>query len=153
MLTSGMDKIETWVDVSYGVHTDMRGHTGGVISLGKGVVHHKTGKQKINTKSSTESELVEASNYLPHMVWLGHFLQEQGYKVTKTVFYQDNESAIKLETNGSQSRGGKSRHINIRYFFIKDILQKEGIEIKHCKTDRMIGDYSTKPVQGGLFKN
>ena len=81
----------------------------------------------------------------------GRFLQEQGHKIRKNIFHQDNESAIKLVSNGFRSRGEKSKHISIRYFFIKDIMQREEIKLKHCKTNKMIGDYFTKPVQG-LFK-
>ena len=67
-------------------------------------------------------------------------------------FYQDNTSAMRMESNGRKSCGEKSRHINIRYFFIKDVLKREGIELIHCPTERMIADYYTKPLQGSLFK-
>ena len=70
----------------------------------------------------------------------------------RNIFYQDNTSAIKMESNGRKSCGEKSRHINIRYFFIKDVLKREGIELIHCSTERMIADYFTKPLQGSLFK-
>ena len=46
----------TDVDASYAVHPNMRGHTGETITMGKGIVHCKAGKQKLNVKSSTESE-------------------------------------------------------------------------------------------------
>ena len=130
----------------------MRGHTGGVISLGKGMVSHKSSKQKLNAKSSTEAEVIGASDHIAHTVWMKRFLAGQGYRLNKNVFYQDNESAIRLEQNGFGSRGEKSRHINIRYFFIKDILKSENIELRHCATERMIADFFTKPLQGGLFK-
>ena len=70
----------------------------------------------------------------------------------RTIFYQDNESAIKMEKNGLKSCGSKSRHIKIRYFFIKDILDNEGIELKHCKTEVMLADFLTKPLQGSQFR-
>jgi len=54
---TGLDCLETWVDASYATHGDMRGHTGAVSTLGKGVVHTKSSKQKMNTKSSTETEV------------------------------------------------------------------------------------------------
>ena len=57
-----------------------------------------------------------------------------------------------MESNGLSSCGEKSRHIHIRYFFIKDILKREDIELVHCPTERMIADYYTKPLQGSLFK-
>ena len=51
-----------------------------------------------------------------------------------------------------RSARDKSRHIHVRYFFIKDVLKREGIELLHCPTERMIADYYTKPLQGALFR-
>ena len=59
---------------------------------------------------------------------------------------------MKMESNGQKSCGEKSRHIHIIYFFIKDVLKREDIELIHCPTKRMIADYYTKPLQGSLFK-
>jgi len=147
-----LDTIKSWVDASYATHEDMRGHTGGVISMGNGVVNTRSGKQKINTKSSTETEVVGASDFLPWTVWTKRFLKAQGHEIKSNIYYQDNESAMKIEMNGRKSCGEKSRHIHIRYFFIKDIIQMENIEIRHCKTDKMLADYFTKPLQGALFQ-
>ena len=122
------------------------------MTMGLGIIQGKATKQKLNTKSSTEAELVGASDYIPWTVWAKWFLEEQGYKLKRSIFYQDNESAIKLESNGMKSAGDKSRHIHIRFFFIKDIMKRENIEVKHCPTERMIADYYTKPLQGSLFK-
>ena len=84
-------------------------------------------------------------------MWTTWFLKEQGYVVKSNIFYQDNQSAILLEKNGSRSSGEKSRHINIRYFFIKDVLRRERISVTHCPTEHMIADYFTKPLLGSLF--
>jgi hypothetical protein len=65
---------------------------------------------------------------------------------------QDNESAIKLEKNGRTSAGPKSRHIDIRYFWIKDRLIEADIEVRHCPTLQMLADFFTKPLQGALFR-
>jgi hypothetical protein len=146
-----LGKMQTWVDASYAVHPDMRSHTGGIISFGRGGLICKSSKQKLNTKSSTEAELVGASDYLPNTLWLKMFLEAQGHRIVENVLQQDNESAIKLEKNGRTSAGPKSRHINIRYFFIKDRIKAEGIKIRHCPTLKMIADFFTKPLQGKLF--
>ena len=95
--------MKTWVDAAYACHPDMRSHTGGVISFGKGVYTQKSSKQKLNTKSSTESEVVGASDYIPWAVWTGWFMEAQGYSLSKSIFYQDNQSAIRMEKNGRQS--------------------------------------------------
>ena len=104
------------MDASFGVQTDMRGHTGNAMTLGKGLIHHKSSKHKLNTKSSAESELVGASDYIGHTVWLKRFMEIEGQKFNNILFYQDNESAIKLASNEFGSRSDKSRLIKIRYF-------------------------------------
>ena len=68
MGADNMLKLETWVDASHATHANMRGHTGGTMSFGWGVVHEKSAKQKINTKSTTESEVVALSEYVPHTI-------------------------------------------------------------------------------------
>jgi hypothetical protein len=153
--TIGADSLgecRTWVDASYAVHPDMKSHTGGVMSFGTGGLVCKSSKQKLNTKSSTEAELVGASDYLPNTIWVKNFMQAQGYDITENIFEQDNESAIKLEKNGRMSAGPKSRHIDIRFFWIKDRVQKENILIRHCPTLQMLADFFTKPLQGALFR-
>jgi hypothetical protein len=81
--------MRTWVDASYAVHDDMRSHTGGVVSFGRGAVMSKSLKQKLNVKSSTEAELVGASDYLPFPIWGKNFLWYQGYCLRENVFFQD----------------------------------------------------------------
>lgn len=142
----------TWVDASYAVHRDMKSHTGGAVSFGRGVIMSKSSKQKLNTKSSTEAELVGASNYLPYPIWMKKFLEAQGYTLNKNVFYQDNQSTIRLERNGRKSCGPNSRHIDIQYFFIKNRLELEDIVVEHCPTEQMLADFYTKPLQGNLFR-
>jgi hypothetical protein len=154
VLTLGADcmtTMRTWVDAAYGVHSDMKSHTGGVMSFGIGAVMCKSSKQKLNTKSSTEAELVGASDFLPTTIWSKMFLKEQGYNVTDNIFAQDNQSAMRLETNGRASCGQKSRHIDIRYFFMKDRIKSEQINILYCPTEEMLADFFTKPLQGSLF--
>jgi hypothetical protein len=147
-----MSKLRSWVDASYAVHPDMKSHTGGVMSFGIGGLICKSSKQKLNTKSSTEAEVVGASDYLPNTMWMQMFLAEQGYKLEESVLEQDNESAMKLEKNGRMSAGQKSRHIHIRYFWIKDRTENSGIVIRHCPTLEMLADFFTKPLQGNLFR-
>ena len=85
-------------------------------------------------------------------MWSKWFLQEQGYEPKKNVFYQDNESTIKMEINGKKSCSDKSRHIHIRYSFIKVVLMIESINVRHFPTERMIADFFTNPLQGALFR-
>ena len=154
-LTLGADDIanmQAWVDVAYAVHEDCKSHTGGVMSWGWGVVLSMCKKQKLNTKSSTEGEIVGVSDYLPNVIWGRMFLEAQGYKIKENILYQDNQAAMKILKNGKASSGPKTKHMDARFFFIKDRCESEGIEIKYCPTEIMIADFFTKPLQGNLFR-
>ena len=145
--------LTAWVDASYGTHPDKRSHTGGTMSFGRGAFSCKSKKQKINTKSSTEAEVVGASDYLPNMLWAKNFLEGQSISLRNNsiIFNQDNESAIRLQKNGRSSAGQQSKHIDNRYFWITDRIQQKEIAIQHCPTDLMLADFFTKPLQGALF--
>lgn len=70
--------LQTWIDGLYVVHADMRGHTGGGMSLDWGLMHAKASKQKLSSKSSTEAEVITVSKYVPYKVWLINFMEAQG---------------------------------------------------------------------------
>ena len=70
------------------------------------------------------------------ILWTKLFLEEQGYGVEKNILYQDNKSAILLETNGRKSAGKRSRALNIRYFFLTDQQGKGNLQIEYCPTVR-----------------
>jgi hypothetical protein len=123
-----------------------------MMSFGWGILLTKSQKQKLNTKSSTEGEIVGVSDYLPNIIWARMFLEAQGITISENILYQDNQSAIKIEQNGKLSSGQKTKHMDARYFFIKDRLHTEGIEVKYCPTELMIADFFTKPLQGTLFR-
>ncbi len=98
-----LTKSRWWVDAAYAVHDDCRGHTGAGMSHGQGMVMSYSWKQKINTKSSTEAELVGVDDLLGYILWARYFMQEQGFDMEASLIYQDNMSAMLLETNGKAS--------------------------------------------------
>jgi hypothetical protein len=78
-------------------------------------------KQKLNTRSSTETEIVGADDFvMPAICWTRYFMEAQGYQVNDNVLFQDNKSAILLEKNGKASSSKRTKHISIRYFFITE---------------------------------
>jgi hypothetical protein len=145
-----LNVVKWWIDASYGVHHDMKSHTGGVMSMGTGAAYSTSKKQKLNTKSSTEAELVGIDDVLPQALWTKYFLEGQGYG-TDSIIYKDNQSTMKLADNGKASSGKGTRHINIRYFFITDCIARKDVAIQYCPTKDMVADYFTKPLQGELF--
>ena len=105
----------------------------------------------MNGKSSTEAELVSVSDVLPQVIWTKNFVEAQGYGLGAPIVYQDNQSAIKLEMNGLASSGKRTRHINIRYFFVAEKVANEEVAISYCPTDDMLADFFTKATHGSKF--
>ena len=86
------------------------------------------------------------------ILWTRLFYQDRGYSSTETVINQDNQSAILLENHGKFSSTKRTKHIEIKYFYITDKVKKGEAKIVYCPTGEMIADYFTKPIQGSIFK-
>ena len=81
MKADDVNIVKWWADASFADHPDMKSHTGGAMTLGKGTIYGTLTLQKINTKSSTEAELVGVNDVLPPVLWTQFFLEAQGYDV------------------------------------------------------------------------
>jgi hypothetical protein len=90
------------------------------MTMGTGAVTSISRKQGMNTCSSTEAKVVAADEVVGAMIWTKLFLKAQGDPVKENILFQDNQSALLLEEKGQQSARKRSRHLNIRLFFIKD---------------------------------
>ena len=75
---NGVTVVKLWVDSSYRTHDEFKGHTGATMPMGKGHPYSKAKKQKLNTRSSTESELVGVDDLMPMVLWRRYFLEAQG---------------------------------------------------------------------------
>jgi hypothetical protein len=87
--------VKWWVNASFTTHENCYGHTGGMMSRGKCSLIGSSMKQKINTRSSTEVELVGANDMMP-MMWTCYFIEVRGYKVNESILNQENLSAMLL---------------------------------------------------------
>jgi hypothetical protein len=90
--SDGSGTLAWWVDASFAVHPDMKGHTGGILSMGRGAVYATSTRQKLVSRSSTESELVGVHDVIPDILWTRNFLEAQGFPVRENVLHQDNQS-------------------------------------------------------------
>ncbi len=143
-------QLTCYVDAAHAVHSEYKGHTGGLTTIGKGCVHSKSAKQRLVSKSSTESELVAVSDYIGVPMQLSEILRELGYAISPIFLKQDNQSTIKLIERGKPA-SESTRHINIRYFFLKDKVDKKEITLGYCPTEDMRADALTKPLVGSRF--
>jgi hypothetical protein len=142
-----------FVDASYGVHKDAKGHTGIIIQRGLegGIIFSKSSKQKLVGKSSTENELIALFDGCKFVEWLRNIVSELGFEQLKpTIVYQDNKSTIALVEKGFGAFG-KTKHINMRFFSIKELITNKSIELKHLSTMDMLADILTKPLVGQDF--
>ena len=94
-----MGVIKWFVDGSHNTHWDCKGHGGTITVMVSGAISSYSRRIKVNTRSSTETELVSVDAYMPEVLWYLHFIQPQGYGVNYADINQDNVSAQMLETN------------------------------------------------------
>ena len=67
------------------------------------------------------------------------------------IIYQYNTSTTESEKNGESISGKRTRHYNIKYFYVMDLIGREKVQVIYCPTDDILGDYITKPLLGSKF--
>ena len=144
-------KVRIYIDAAYGVHIDRTSHTGSCVVIGDvGSVHCKSSKQSATTKSSTEAELMAVSDSMNQALYLRWFLIDQGYSMEPVTVYQDNTSTMALLGRGKPG-AERTRHIDIRHFWIADRVKAKEAVIVHLGTKEMYANILTKPLQGAQF--
>ena len=143
---------EVSVDTSHGTHSDRKGHTGIIARLGNSTIYVSSTKQKLVTRSSFECELVGLGNATQWIKWWRNFLIHQRMiKEDHCIqVWQDNKSTILAALQG-RSNSRRTKHIDIRYFEVKELVEEKKIKITYMPTDQMTSDFMTKPLQGGAF--
>ena len=149
-------KLYAYFDASWACHSDLKGHTGIVITLGHNgfPLIVKSKKQKVVSRSSTEAELIamfEGLDYLLYMNRLAGFLGIQHSNDPITI-YQDNTSAITLAYMGKTASGSNSKFMDLKYFWIKDYLETKMFKLGYLPTDAMIADFFASPRIGSHFR-
>jgi hypothetical protein len=132
ILTLEADDFQTltwYIDSAFAVHADMKSHTGSAFTLGKGAICSDSTKQKVNTQSSTESELVGVDDKIAKVIWTKKFIECQGFKVKLNIVYQDNQSTLKLANNGKESSGKRTCHFDIKYFYVTDLISRDEVKV------------------------
>ena len=109
-------------------------------------------KQNIITLSSTEAEYVRHTNAVKEILWIRNFWTEINGKSNfdPTLLRADNQGTIQLSNNNKFHT--HTKHINVRYHFIREALENKLLEIKYVPTDKNIADIFTKPLSRPLVK-
>jgi hypothetical protein len=128
----------------------MKSTSGMCVTLGVGFFITSSKVQKLNSKSSTEAEIIAVSDGMNIPLWLADFIRLQGYDPQPVRLEQDNQSCITLLTKG-RSTAETTRFIEIRKFWISDYIKNGAVDIVYVPTAEMTSDYFTKPLQGAIF--
>lgn len=141
-----------YVDSDYaGDEDDKKSTSGYAFMFGGAAISWVSKKQPIVTLSTTEAEFVSAANGACQAIWLRNLLEEIGFSQTgKTVLLCDNSSTIKLSKNPVLH--GRSKHIHVRYHFLRELVNDGIIELKYCSTLEQLADIMTKAVSLDVFE-
>ena len=112
--------LKWWINVSYAVHLNLRGHSGGGIFMERSFSLSASTKHNLNTRSSTKSKIVGLDDFMPGIICMRNFLKDQYDGVTEKITFKYNLSALLLEKNGKASSGKTTNHI---IFFVTNRVQ------------------------------
>ena len=147
----GKVSLEAFIDASFAVMPDFKSRTGLLLFINGSVIGAWASKQDLNTRSSTEAELVALTDMIGWVVWMRNWLIAQGYPMGPAVVYQDNTSVKDILKRGPSSQL-RTRHLSIRYHFAGDLMKREEIVIVDCRSEDMWADGLTKILVGSGFR-
>jgi len=148
----GLD-LKFYIDASYAIHPNARSHTGLVVSLGDKYGGHVLGRsvvQKLVALSSFEAEL---NGVHQNVYWIHFFrnvMKEFGFPQNEpSVLYQDNQATILVMNRGNTFRG-RSKHIDVRYYYLTELINSGVVRVEYLCTEMMIADPLTKPKSAAV---
>jgi hypothetical protein len=100
--------------------------------LGRSLVSWASKKQNSVALSTAEPEYIAAGHCCAQLLWMRQTLRDYGYKLCKVPLLCDNESVIRMADNPIEH--SRTKHIDIRYHFLRDHQQKGDIEIAYVNT-------------------
>ena len=118
LFADSLTTLHWYVDASHQTHDDCKGHTGSILTFGKGATTSSSTKHKKLSKSSTESEIIGLYDKASNILWTRTFHEAQGYTITNNIVFQDNMSTLSLAQNGYVSNSKRTKHIKAKYSFI-----------------------------------
>ena len=140
-----------YTDSDWAGSTDDRKSTSGyVFLLGNKAISWASKKQTTVALSSAEAEYMAATSAACEATWLRKILQDvQQDSKTPTVIHCDNMSAIAMTKNPVFH--SRTKHIEIRYHFIRELVERGEIKMEFCKTEEQLADIFTKPIATEKF--
>jgi hypothetical protein len=144
----------TYSDADYAGSKDTGRSTGSyVVKIGTGAVSWMSKLQPVVTLSTTEAEYIAAVSAGTEILWLRKLFTELGYKVasTSSPLFVDNQSALAVAKNPEHH--GRMKHLDVRYYWLRDEVEKKTISVSYCPTDQMPADILTKALTRDKVEN
>ena len=137
--------IVAFCDADWGGNKDERKSTsGGCFYVGNNLVSWHSKKQTCISLSTAEAEYIAAGSCCTQLLWMKNMLKDYGFPQTSFNLYCDNTSAIQIAKNPVQHT--KTKHIDLRYHFIRDLVEKNTLDLSYIPTERQLADIFTKPL-------
>lgn len=150
----GTSDLAAFIDSDYAGDMDMedsKSTSGYMFMMCRGAVAWSSRKQPIVTLSTTETEFVSTAACTCQAIWIRRVLKEIGHlQVESTVLMCDNASTIKLSKNPVLH--GRSKHISIRFHFLRDLTKDGVVKLLFCGTRDQLADLMTKPLKLEAFQ-
>nr|GEW52510.1 putative RNA-directed DNA polymerase [Tanacetum cinerariifolium] len=148
----GSDQLVAYSDSDYaGDHDNRRSTSGYVCFLSGAAIAWSSKRQPIVTLSTTEAEFVAATACAYQVLWLRRMLEYIGLTQEEgTIINCDNMSTIKLSKNSVMHN--RSKHIDVKYYFLRDLVNDGRIELRYCNTLAQVADIMTKPLKVEQFE-
>ncbi|KAJ9546661.1 hypothetical protein OSB04_019204 [Centaurea solstitialis] len=144
-------ELQAYTDADYGgCNMDRKSTSGHLQFLGNKLVSWASKKQQCVSTSTAESEYVAAASCCSQVLWMQSQLRDYGLQYKKIPIYCDSKSAIAISANPVQH--SKTKHIDIRYHFLKVNVEKENIELYFVNTEYQLADLFTKALDEKRFK-
>jgi hypothetical protein len=145
--------LSVYVDASYAIHDDRKSHFGTCMFIGdfSASVATKSRKAKCMAISSTEAEYLALCEGAKLVAWARQLFSELGYpKPGPNVVYEDNQATIKMVNNGNDK--GRTKHIDVRFHYIREMIEQGQIKMEYKRTEDMIADILTKAPSKPIFE-
>jgi hypothetical protein len=143
-------ELVAYTDSDYGgANLDRKSTSGGCQFMGARLVSWQCKKQTTVSTSTAEAEYVAASSCCSQVLWIQNQMLDYGISIMKTPIFIDNNSAISIVNN--PVKHSKTKHIEIRFHFIRDCNEKNLIQVSKVHTDNQLADLFTKAFDVGRF--
>jgi len=128
---------------------DRKSTTGGCFYMGSNLVSWYSKKQNSISLSTAEAEYIAAGSCCTQLLWMKQMLEDYGVEQEVLTVYCDNTSAINISKNPVQH--SRTKHIDIRYHFIRDLVDSKQVVLEYVATENQLADIFTKALDSARF--